>query len=58
LQTMTRSDTPENILNRPIAQEHQWIEMVTLLYTSDITSLQHNNEQPYTPWIFDLSFHL
>jgi len=30
LQKMTRLDTPENVLNRPIAQVHQWIEMVTL----------------------------
>ena len=30
LQTMTRSDTLENILNRPIAQVHQRIETVSL----------------------------
>jgi len=30
LQHMTRSDTPDNILNRPIAQVQQWIETVSL----------------------------
>jgi len=40
LQHMTRSDTPENILNRPIAQVQQWIETVTLHIRNHLAAAQ------------------
>ncbi len=40
LQTMTRTDTPENILNQPIAQVHQWIETVSLHIRHHVAAAQ------------------
>jgi len=40
LQNMTRSDMPDNILNRPIAQIHQWIATVTLHIRNHLAAAQ------------------
>jgi len=40
LQSMTRADTPETILRRPVAQIHQWIETVSLHIRHHIAAAQ------------------